>query len=164
MLVRIEEHVSSKSPIIIGMISLQFRQYSRKAEDFQQPCTMMTKGSTPINRRCVVPPMQKLWPIIDCFPDRAHTSLHWFMNQDCVMGMCFPNSFSKANNAAVDGMLSLISRWFLTAHSVLQGQLESVHRISCPLGDVFVQGALKPPNLTPVVVVDLFFLVRGSLE
>ena len=75
------------------------------------------------------------------------------MNQDHIIGMCIPSLFSKANNAAVDGMLSLIFKWFLTAHSVLQGHEESIHRISCPLGEVFMHGALKPPNFTLVAVV-----------
>ena len=138
MLVRMEECISRDRLIIVGIISSHFRQYSRKAEDFQHPCTIMTKGSTPISSRCVVPPIQKLWPVTECSPERAHTLLHRSMNQVRDMGTGFPASLSKANSAAVFGMLSLIHKWFLNAHSVLQGQPESVHIMSCPSGDVFV--------------------------
>lgn len=92
MLVRIEEHISSDRLIIVGMISSQLYQYSRKAKDFQHPCTIMTNGSMPIRRRCVVPPMWKLWPNIECNPERAHTSLHRSMNQ--VHDIIYGNMFS----------------------------------------------------------------------
>ena len=110
MLVRMEECISRNRPIIVGIISLQFHQYSRKAEDFQHPCTITTKGSTPISSRCVVPPIRKLWPVTECSPERAHTLLHRSMNQVRGMGIGFPASSSKANSAAVFGMLLLIRR------------------------------------------------------
>ena len=110
MLVRMEECVFRDRPIIVGIISLQFCQYSRKAEDFQHPCTITTKGSTPISSRCVVPPIRKLWPVTDGNPERAHMLLHRSMNQVWDMGIGFPTLSSKANSAAVFGMLLLICK------------------------------------------------------
>ena len=138
MLVRMEEHVSRDRPFIVGKISLQFCQYSRKAKDFQCPCTIIMKGLTPIRSWCIVLPIWKLWPITECNPKRAHTLLHPSMNQVCDMGTGFPVLLSNTNSAAVFGILTLIHMWFLNAHSALQGQAESVHIMSCPRGDVFM--------------------------
>jgi len=57
MVDKIEEHEDWEKPIKVGMMSSQFCQYSRKAADFQQPCTMTMKGSTPMSNKWVVPPI-----------------------------------------------------------------------------------------------------------
>jgi len=53
-----------EKPMKVGIISSQFCQYSKKADDFKRPWTMTMKGSTPRRRRCVVLPTLKLWPYI----------------------------------------------------------------------------------------------------
>ena len=102
MLVRMEECISRDRPIITGMISSQFCQYSRKAEDFQCSCIIMTKGLTPIRSMCVVPPIQKLWPIIECNPERDHTLLHHSMNQVHDIGTGFPVWGQRSTGGRLD--------------------------------------------------------------
>ena len=41
-----------------GKIDSIFRQYSKKARDFQRPWTATMSGGTPIKRRWVAPPMR----------------------------------------------------------------------------------------------------------
>jgi len=45
-----------EKPMNVGKISPQQHQYSRKAKDFQWPCTITMKGSMPTGRRWVIPP------------------------------------------------------------------------------------------------------------
>jgi len=54
---KIEDLDEREKRMKVGIISSQECQYSKNAVDFQQPCTMTMEGSTPINDRCVLPPI-----------------------------------------------------------------------------------------------------------
>ena len=100
----------------------------------------------------MVPPMWKLWPVMAGNPTANQTSLQRSRNQDLLIAYCWPSVASKANNGAWAGNQSLTFRWFFIAQSALDGQAESVQRISCPHGEVLVTGAQKLPYLMPEAV------------
>ena len=103
------------------------------------------KGSTPNRSKCVVPPIQKLWPVKGDMLLDFHTSLHLEMNQFLFMGMKEPSSVSKPNRWPETGALLLLFKWFEKAHCVLHP--ESVHIMNSPWGFVFVWGAQKVWNI-----------------
>jgi len=92
-----EDFEEKENPIKVGITSLQLCQYSKKAVDFQRPCTITMKGSTPSDRRWVVPPILKPWPVGHPRFEVDQISLHLVMIQDLWMGAWPPFEFSKLN-------------------------------------------------------------------
>ena len=78
---RIVAWESRLKPMKRGRISSQRLQYVKNAEELQWPCIMTTHGSTPSNKRKVVPPILNPWPRTLLSPAIDHTSRQQSRNQ-----------------------------------------------------------------------------------
>ena len=84
-------------PMKRGRISSQCLQYVKNAEELQQPCIMTTHGSTPSNKKKVVPPILNPWPRTLLSPALDHTSRQRSRNQVRRRGAHEPPAVLKAN-------------------------------------------------------------------
>ena len=134
-------------------------QYSRKARDFQWPCTVMISRGVPINKRWVAPLMWKLWPGMSGSPATTQTSLQWDMNHVFVISDHLPLEVSKENMSAEVGILALVLHcmWWCRVVRGQDGSLgHAVTDMSAPTCSVtFIHGIWNEANWTPLLAVEI---------
>ena len=111
--------------------------------ELQRPCTITIHGSTLKRRRCIVPPIWKLWPFADDSPSFSHIALHLFRNHVCFMGDHWPLAVSKAKRGVEVGTSELDEKWCSRVDVALQGHVELVALMISPFSFVLVQGMWK---------------------
>jgi len=137
-----------------GKIFWIFRQYARKALDFQRPCTQTISGLVPRRSNSVQPPILKPWPLRDGRPAAVQIVLHLCNQFDFVSASQPPSSVSKAKRGAPAGTLALADKWWRSAGMGEVGSSRSVRTIVAPLGpSVLDHGMWKLAWRTPDGVV-----------
>src|SRR6266568_8950664 len=84
-------------------------QYQRKESEDHRPMVLMTSGGTPAVRSSVVPPMQKLWPVVRGYPNVPHIWLH-LARKAVLVSACGPEGVEKASSGCSLAS-SLVARW-----------------------------------------------------
>ena len=100
----------------------------------------MIHGSTPSNSRWVIPPILKLWPLIELNFSKAHTWLHLARNHSHLIGDHSPSPVSKAKRGTLAGTQQFEARWWSKVKVGLQLQPVSIMETLSPLSLVLVCG------------------------